>query len=340
MNNVYKFIPILIVLISAPFSLRSQVVDSICYGSVPALFLNAQLPSGADSNYTYSWQDSTAGGVWSLALGFNNNTAFQSIGLFEDTYFRRKVSALNCGEVAYSNAVEIHVFDPIQVQDALITEITCPDGSDGEINLTMNGGFGTYQFAWSSGDSGSHVTELHAGAHTYTASDEAGCAFTDSIILNVINQNPVMAFSSDTITLWESAILESPGAYNSYAWSNGSNDSVTTITGSGFYTLSVTNTVGCETVDTIYVRFALGLDELGEAIQVKIYPNPAMSLVNIEVSGNQIPDEVVLKDIQGRTLTSAAQTERLMLDQIASGTYILEVRIGTQMLVERIVVQH
>ena len=70
-----------------------------------------------------------------------------------------------------------------------------------------------------------------------------------------------------------------------------------------------------------------GLAELGS--QVKLYPNPATSYFSLDA---QAPFEYQLVDLSGRTVLkgSGNPMEKITLNTLLNGTYLLEVRVGNQ----------
>ena len=70
-----------------------------------------------------------------------------------------------------------------------------------------------------------------------------------------------------------------------------------------------------------------GLAELGS--QVKLYPNPATSYFSLDA---QAPFEYQLVDLSGRTVLkgSGNPMEKIALNTLLNGTYLLEVRVGNQ----------
>jgi gliding motility-associated-like protein len=71
-----------------------------------------------------------------------------------------------------------------------ITEPFCPDKSDGEIILTVNGGVpGTdYKYNWSDNSTGNNITNISEGFYRVTVTDLNRCSVKDSI--QVISANP------------------------------------------------------------------------------------------------------------------------------------------------------
>ena len=73
--------------------------------------------------------------------------------------------------------------------------------------------------------------------------------------------------------------------------------------------------------------------------KVKIYPNPAIDVVNIDVDG-KLEYQVILFDLEGKMIKSSRNSNQIMIESVARGTYILHVEdIKTgQQIVEKIII--
>ena len=71
---------------------------------------------------------------------------------------------------------------------------------------------------------------------------------------------------------------------------------------------------------------------------IVIYPNPFIDIINLDVTG-QLNFKVTLYDIHGSKLLSANNPDRIIIDNLSAGLYLLEVRdINTgQRIIERII---
>lgn len=60
--------------------------------------------------------------------------------------------------------------------------------------------------------------------------------------------------------------------------------------------------------------------------QIKIYPNPAQDILNIELKNKQ-SFEVIISDIEGRVLYSDYDESQIKLQKLNSGTYFITLRV-------------
>lgn len=337
-NYIYGFTLAIFGLLFSPSLLKGQVMDTICFNTAPPAFLNNALPEGSNEVYTYEWQDSIVSGSWQTAQGINVDSSYQAGALIEDTYFRRKTMSLVCGEEAYSNEVMIMVYDELDTAQVDISNTTCPDGDDGSLSLSVIGGAGNYVYAWSNGDSSSNITDLTVGVYDLTVTDLAGCSFTSSFEVQSDNESPLMSFAKDTLFVWSSPVIGSPGSYNQYLWSTGSVDSTTAINASGSYSLTVFNEAGCLTSDTVFAVLILGQQNL-ESLSLKIYPNPTCDLLHVQPSNNELPQMLTLYDLAGNKVLEIEGVDELNVSSIAAGVYTLSIQLQVSTFLKRVIIQ-
>ena len=143
-----------------------QGVDSICFNTAPAPFVSQAPASGGDSTYLYLWQDSTVGGAWAPAPGVNDGLTYQATALTTTTHYRRQVTSAACG-VAFSNVLTVEVFPELTAQTNGL-DVSCEGGSDGSIDLTVNGGLPPYDYDWDDGADTEDRANLSAGSYAVT----------------------------------------------------------------------------------------------------------------------------------------------------------------------------
>lgn len=182
---------------------------------------------------TYAWSGSrdslptstiTDGGIYRLQV----TDAFGCIG--DDTI---SVTSLVSPQINVSGAVEFCPGDSILLQ-------VSPDN---------------YEFSWNDGDSTVQKIVKTGGLYQVTAVAENGCTTTleqpvderPSPEFAVLGQRSFCSGSSTTLT------VEGREDYT-YQWPNGSRASSIEISNGGQYVLTVTNSSGCEKVDTINIE--------------------------------------------------------------------------------------
>ena len=126
---------------------------------------------------------------------------------------------------------------------------TCSSATGGATVLAA-GGTVPYHYRWNTHDSVAHISNLHAGTYTVTATDINGCSVTGSVVVNTsgalilpgfVNHYPVCSDSTGSIA----TNITGGSAPYQYAWANGSTAAVLSNLPSGVYQLTITDASGC-----------------------------------------------------------------------------------------------
>ena len=155
------------------------------------------------------------------------------------------------------------------IQDtAIVVDATCGD-CDGTITSTISGGGGGFNYAWTNGDTTNVSDSLCFGFYQLTVTDANGCfevfgypvSETDGpeISLTAVNASALgQCDGTATVT-----VTSSLGTVV-YAWSNGDTTQTADSLCAGLVVVTVTDTNGCSSVDTITIfepdAMALDLD--------------------------------------------------------------------------------
>ncbi len=139
-----------------------------------------------------------------------------------------------------------------------ITNVTCFNGADGAISVSVTGGATPLTYAWSSGQTVQDISGLTANTYTLIVSDLAGCKDT---LVSVVSQ-PLDISIQPTVT--DAACNNSNGAVSvvvsggtagySYLWSTGATiDNIQNVP-AGNYTVTVSDSKGCTKSQVIVVN--------------------------------------------------------------------------------------
>lgn len=137
------------------------------------------------------------------------------------------------------------------------TEVTCYNGNDGSIDISVTGGTGVYNYEWSNGEIIEDVTTLSAGVYTVTVKDENGCELQEVItitqpsvyrVLVTTFEEPRGAGLSDGSI---SVDIEGGVEPFTYEWKDQATNSISNTTSinnvpTGKYYLTVVDAKGCE----------------------------------------------------------------------------------------------
>jgi gliding motility-associated-like protein len=138
-----------------------------------------------------------------------------------------------------------------------VTNVSC-GRNDGQINLSVAGGFAPYTYSWSNGATTSNNINLTSGTYTVTVTDSRGCTATK--LIPVDDVQPLIISTSVTSEICGGAngtinITVSQGfSPYTYAWSNSATTRNISNLTAGTYQVTVTDSKGCIDVAVITVN--------------------------------------------------------------------------------------
>jgi gliding motility-associated-like protein len=147
----------------------------------------------------------------------------------------------------------------------------------GTITSNITGGTSPFSFTWSNGASTANLQDLAPGTYSVNIIDATGCSLSsgpvevllDSAGLNVDLGEDLSICTGESLTL-------NAGNFDNYVWQDGSSANNFTVTDGGLYYVKVSNSNGCEGLDTVKVTldcselffpsaFTPNLDNINEA---------------------------------------------------------------------------
>ncbi|MCX7744387.1 MAG: proprotein convertase P-domain-containing protein [Flavobacteriales bacterium] len=79
----------------------------------------------------------------------------------------------------------------------IVTDVSCFNGNNGEIDITASGGTSPYSYQWSNTATSEDITGLITGSYTVTVTDDIGCTVTGSY---TVNQPTAISITTASIT--------------------------------------------------------------------------------------------------------------------------------------------
>jgi hypothetical protein len=237
------------ILLSEPTLLQTTIVSSNNYNGYD-ISCNGYSDGGVDltvtgsvSGYTYLWDDplvqntATATG---LSSGIYSVDITDANGCFtSDSFFLNQPTPL----ISNYTVSEINGYG-----------VTCHDGQDGFIDLTVSGSVPVYSYVWNNSETTEDLGNLGAGTYSYTVTDQNGCITTDTIeitepILNIQEYvNDVSCFGG--INGAVSVIVSGSTAPYYVFWDNNINPNLLP---SGTYVYQIIDSIGCSYIDSLIV---------------------------------------------------------------------------------------
>ena len=236
-----------------PIALSSSKTDITCYGLDDGTA--STIAIGGGGIYTYAW---SGGAATSTANGLSSGETHLTV-------------------TDQNGCVAMDTVD-IAEPDSLIMSIgsenlTCYESNDGSASATVSGGRTPYAYLWSNSVTIDSIQSLIASTYAITVTDSSGCVKIDSAVVTQPDSISIVLSVTQNILCFG----DSNGAINStvsggttpysFSWTGGAGDSLTMVS-AGTYTLTVTDTNGCNTNKSIALNepaaLVLTLDSLND----------------------------------------------------------------------------
>lgn len=213
-----------------------NITDPSCYG-----YSNGQVTldvTGGVQPYYFDWGDQNS------ILINNEGETIDSIETGE--YFIRVKDENNC---IFEELVFVDQPAPFEYEYS-VEDVTCFDGDNGAIDLTLSGGTTPYNIDWSNGLNGPSIEGLVSGNYAFTGLDDQGCLIRGDIFVDEPEQIKVSYDLQPVSCIDQSdaAIYISPFGGTtpySYSWSNNVFTQNNENLAPGFYELTITDDYSC-----------------------------------------------------------------------------------------------
>lgn len=169
----------------------------------------------------------------------------------------------------------------VAIQDPVIVPVLCYGTDDGGIEITVEGGTPDFTFQWDNAVTTANQYDLAPGTYGLTVTDENNCKDSLMVILEVPNEIIIAVDVTDELeqTMNGAISVQVSGGQPpfSYAWGFDPNETESSLSGlnAGNYTVTITDTNGCEEVQTITVDQITDTHEARDKYQFRVSPNPA-----------------------------------------------------------------
>ena len=207
--------------------------------------------AGGTSPYTYNW----GGGITS-----QNRT-----GLSAGTYVVTVHDANAC--IAIASSIISQPASAIAIS-AVTDKVSCFNGNNGSIHLTVTGGTAPYSYNWAGGINTQNRTNLVDGNYVVTVTDNKGCSATSlanisqpqsALGASIAGQTNVNCFNANTGAI-QMSVAGGTAPYH-YHWTDGATTENRNNLAAGSYHVTITDNNGCSAIDSVRItqpRAALG----------------------------------------------------------------------------------
>ncbi|MFT5860323.1 MAG: hypothetical protein ACI865_002433 [Flavobacteriaceae bacterium] len=201
-------------------------------------------------------------------------------------------------------------------------------------------------YMWNTGDSLSMISVSTAGTYGVVITDTTlGCAVSDSMTV-VVNALPVVDLGIDMTFCDSVDYTLDAGAGGTYLWNDASTNQTLVVSTTGTYDVVYTDGNGCSGTDAVTVTFVdcAGIDELGNSITVSLYPNPSSGMLTVSIDAQTDASKATMTVVNlfGQTvreLDALGTSTQIDLNDLANGTYFIEVEMGGSVMVKRFVLK-
>jgi hypothetical protein len=232
--------------------------------------------AGGTSPYTYLWS--------------NNATTEDLADLLHGSYSVTVTDANNCSQIHVATLVNpLEVVTLTSVQGA----VSCPQGNDGYVDITLTNGTAPFTFSWSNGTTNEDLTGVSVGLYSLTVTDAGN--FCSMFSFNVI-QIPALQISASLTNITcnsgnngeiNTTVTGGTAPYD-FLWSNGSTDEDPANLLAGSYVVTVTDANQC-TISSDWVLTEPDAISLTESISAVSCNGGTDGSIDITASGGN-PD--------------------------------------------------
>ncbi len=217
-----------------------------CHGNTTTGSISAIATGGRPFNnvkqYDYQWFNADTG----LPVG-GDSFLLENIG--SANYYVTVSDA--AGTTATSSWYELE--QPDELELTLKADYSnCGDGNDWTVVTEIKGGTPPYNYLWSNGETNDRLENVVADTYSLTITDSRGCSITNQLDIVVPDQ---LSITTELITIPTcyngcdgSIVLETEGGAPpyTYQWSNGSTQEDIDNLCSAIYTVTITDSKGCQ----------------------------------------------------------------------------------------------
>ncbi len=225
--------------------LECQSLNCVPAAANANMLTNTSCPDTNDGSVLISTDAVTMPITYLLDGESNNDGVFTNLAA--GMYIAEVIDGLNC-----SAFVEFEIGTPeaIVSNEIIVSPISCSSSTDGAVSFEVSGGAAPYAFSWENTTTDSINTNLTSGTYPVTITDSNNCTHLDTIALmapnGIIFDSALTEIDCNNATTGSIAAIASGGTGTlSYAWNDGTTDSLLTNIGAGDYMVTISDESNC-----------------------------------------------------------------------------------------------
>lgn len=263
------------------------------YGCSTILTLTITEPPAITSVTSFTSTSCFGDADGAIDLTVNGGTPGYTFDWNAGTYTTEDISGLSAGNYnvtitdmnGCTHSDVVNITQPTALNAAVVTsnDPSVCAGSDGSVNITVNGGTPTYAYLWSNGATTQDISSVPAGTYSCIITDNNGCTATVNMGLNdpfaplvtcLIPQDTVCQSTTSPFILTGGS--PSGGTFSGPGVSGGVFDPMNANIGLNIITYTFTDTANCTgtSIDTIMVDICLDVAPVSGNPLFTLYPNP------------------------------------------------------------------
>lgn len=190
-------------------------------------------------------------------------------------------------------------------------------------------GTGAATYTWTNAISNeTPFSPAATASYGVTGTDTNGCQNSDVVTVTV-HSLPVFSLGADTTVCANNTpvVLNAGAGFSAYLWNTGAITSAISVTQSGNYTVTVTDSNSCTKTDLIIVTVdpCLGVSE--QSVSMTLFPNPTTGKVVVTTTSDEVM-HITVTTLNGQNILETSEKE-IDLNGMAAGTYLIRVEQGT-----------
>jgi glucose/arabinose dehydrogenase len=252
----------------SPFRIGAdRKLNPSCYNTTDGLIELSSVNGNGTVNY-----------VWS-----NGSIGNQISNLDEGTYYITATNGIGC---VRKDSFDLRRPDTLKNNVVRLVNPSCPNVTNGLIELHATGGFSPYIYNWNNGNTTDLNTNLAPGKYVVTLKDSNNCVVKDSFTL--VNADTL---DKPIITVNSGQYLQTQTGFTYKWYQNGillagsTEDTIhPNLALTAFYQVEITDVNGCKALSDTFQHIVLGTKNNNSNIdKFSLFPNPANDLLNINI---------------------------------------------------------